>query len=155
MGGSRNRFFAANRRGLYIEKAPFAKRVLNVLLYKQSILSLSGRFGFLFAANAGLLIVLSLADLLLNAILDTASLESAERVVQCFVFFDSNKSHFYLPSLQLWIVQPVGSISHGDYYSKLFSAVKKNPVKRQAERNSDAVIFYIMLMRDEKKTCIF
>ena len=60
-------------------------------------LALSGGFGFLLAAHAGLLVMLSLAKLCLNAALEIRSLEPAKSAVYTFIFLDFDFGHLVFP----------------------------------------------------------
>ena len=63
------------------------------------ILALTGSFGFLLALYAGLLIMLTLANLSHNARARALALETLESALQGFVFLDSYFRHlFSLPS---------------------------------------------------------
>ena len=53
------------------------------------VFALSGSFGLLFALDAGLLVMLSLTNLLLDARLGAASLKAAQCAVQCLILFDN------------------------------------------------------------------
>ena len=66
------------------------------------VLTLSRSFRLLFASDAGFLVMFSFPNLLLDAILRTVSLESAESAVQRFIFFHDYVCHdSHLTSLQL------------------------------------------------------
>ena len=66
------------------------------------VLTLSGSFRLLLPLYAGLLVMLSLTNLLLDTILRTVSLESAKCAVQSLILFHDNVCHdFSLTSLQL------------------------------------------------------
>ena len=54
------------------------------------ILALSGSFGLFLALYAGLFVMLSFTNFLLDARLCTASLEAAKCAVQCLILFDNN-----------------------------------------------------------------
>ena len=60
-------------------------------------LALPGGFGFLLAAHAGLLVMLSLAKLCLNAALEIRSLEPAKSAVYTFIFLDFDFGHLVFP----------------------------------------------------------
>jgi hypothetical protein len=62
-------------------------------------LSLTSSFGLLLTLNRGLLIMLSLTDLLLNTSLSAASLESAKSTVQRFILFHDYSCHILEPNL--------------------------------------------------------
>ena len=59
--------------------------------------ALSCCFRFLLAANAGLFIMLALADLLLDTVFGAGALETAQSAVQSFVFFNDDCCHFLTP----------------------------------------------------------
>ena len=57
------------------------------------IFSLAGSFGFLLTTNRRFLIMLALADLLLDACLRTAALKSSKCAVKRFILFYDNACH--------------------------------------------------------------
>ena len=64
--------------------------------------TLSSRFGLFLPSYAGLLVMLSLTDFLLDTSLCTVSLKSAQRAVQTLViFYDYVRHSSHLTSLQL------------------------------------------------------
>ena len=73
----------------------------NHALIKNDLLkfSLACSLRLLLTSNAGLLVMLSLADLLLDTCLSAISLESAKSTVQCLVFFNYYVRHSLTPNL--------------------------------------------------------
>ena len=73
----------------------------NHALIKNDLLkfSLACSLRLLLTSNAGLLVMLSLADLLLDTCLSTITLESAKSAVQWLVFFYDNVWHNLTPNL--------------------------------------------------------
>ena len=63
------------------------------------VFSLTSSFRLLLASYAGLLVMLSLANLLLNAGLRAVSLKSAKSTVQSLVFLNYNVRHSLTPNL--------------------------------------------------------
>ena len=61
------------------------------------ILALTGCFGLLLTLYAGLLVVFSLTDFLLDARLCAASLETTQSAVQSLILFYDNARHFFYP----------------------------------------------------------
>ena len=61
--------------------------------------ALSGCFGLLLALYAGLLVVLTLTQLCLNAALEVRSLESTESAVNAFVLLDVDLCHLFFTPL--------------------------------------------------------
>ena len=67
---------------------------------KLLILAFSGSLRLLLALYAGLLIMLSLTELGKNTGLNALSLETTKRAIESLIFFYSNFSHLYFPSLR-------------------------------------------------------
>ena len=61
------------------------------------VLPLSCSFGLLLTLYAGLLVVFSLTDFLLDARLCAASLETTQSAVQSLILFYDNARHFFYP----------------------------------------------------------
>ena len=73
-------------------------------MFRLIVFALPGSFGLFLTSYAGLLVMLSLTDLLLNAGLGAVSLESAQGTVQRLVILNDYVRHrSHLTSLQLLI----------------------------------------------------
>ena len=89
---------------LFVQRKTDPNVHLSLLCFYLVVLTLSGRFRLLFTSYAGLLVMLSLTDLLLNAGLGAVSLESAQGTVQRLVILNDYVRHrSHLTSLQLLI----------------------------------------------------
>ena len=94
-----------------------------LIIPKLSEFALPRCFRFFLAANAGLLIMLALADLLLDTVLGACTLKSAQSAVQCFVFLNDDCCHSFHPRSLGICAETV--FRHEAYYSTFLRPVNR------------------------------